>query len=335
MGALPRLLLGIVAMMRETRHYDALVIPGMGVLEGSLGEAAGPTGMPLQLFILSICSRIWRVPLVYLNVGVSPVPNRASRWLMSRAASWATYRSFRDEYSRTAAEEMGINTDGANVAPDVAFLLRTCEDAKRAYLGASFIAIGVMTYTHDDKNFAEEVQGRYVEAMTSALLTLLSRDQRVLLFTGDDSDVVTAEEIVRRVESHSRTLRGGESGEVGLLVTPSLSDLVSVLRHSQVLIASRHHNVIAGLLARRPVGAITYARKTDCLLRDVTDGRYTADFTSVTGEQIVQILSRLDENAVPVVLATTAAVERYRRELATQFGELWEALIGPELGHSA
>lgn len=67
------------------RHYrlagsvDAVVVPGMGVLEDSLGVR--PWGLPYWLFLIAIACRLRRRPFLLLAVGADRASNPVTGWL--------------------------------------------------------------------------------------------------------------------------------------------------------------------------------------------------------------------------------------------------------------
>ena len=72
-GRLTGRLLDLVDARTVARSADAVVVPGMGVLEGSLGTR--PWGMPAWLFSVALACRLSRRRFVLLGVGADRAPD--------------------------------------------------------------------------------------------------------------------------------------------------------------------------------------------------------------------------------------------------------------------
>ncbi len=89
---------------------DAVIVPGMGVLEDGLSSR--PWNMPLWLFLIAVACRIRRKPFVLLNVGANRAANPLTRWLYVTTADLATHVSYRDQESAEAMREAGSKARG-------------------------------------------------------------------------------------------------------------------------------------------------------------------------------------------------------------------------------
>jgi polysaccharide pyruvyl transferase WcaK-like protein len=127
------------------RRQDVVIVPGMGVLEST--QPVRPWGFPYSLLLLSLCGKLFRTPVVLLSVGASVVENRVTRAVMVRAARFASYRSFRDELSRTAMGAMGVHTDHDPVYADL--VLGSFEPPPPRER-SGIVGVGVMNYRGDD-----------------------------------------------------------------------------------------------------------------------------------------------------------------------------------------
>ncbi len=64
---------------------DAVIVPGMGVLEATLG--VHPWGMPLWLFVAAAACRLRKRRFVLLDVGAERAENPVTRWLNSQPSA--------------------------------------------------------------------------------------------------------------------------------------------------------------------------------------------------------------------------------------------------------
>src|SRR5882757_1493544 len=143
-GSLARKVLGkVIDAARTTtwvRRQDVVIVPGMGVLEAT--TPLRPWGFPYALFVLCASARIVGTRTALVGVGADIITEPLIRWLITRSARLACYRSYRDVYSRDAMRRMGVDTSGDEVYPDLAFALPTPPvTGTRGTVG-----IGVMAY---------------------------------------------------------------------------------------------------------------------------------------------------------------------------------------------
>ena len=171
-----------------------MIVPGAGALETTLPQHAW--GFPYSLFLLSVSGKLSGTKVALVSVGADVINKRVTRWLSNSTARFASYRSYRDSYSRDVARQRGIDTSGDQVYPDLVFGVPTPPyDPGDPQL----VGVGVMAYHggNDDRKQADQIHSSYVETMTRFARWLVDSGHRVRLFGGDnkfDGDV--AEQIV-------------------------------------------------------------------------------------------------------------------------------------------
>ena len=103
--------------MAWVRRHDAVIVPGMGVLETSLPL---PTWeFPYAMFLLGGSSRLFGTKVALVSVGAGVINHRVARWLFNAAARFAYYRSFRNDSSREAMRQRGLDTTRDHIFPDL------------------------------------------------------------------------------------------------------------------------------------------------------------------------------------------------------------------------
>ena len=145
------------------RRHDAVIVPGAGALETTLPQRAW--GFPYALFLLATSGRLFGTKVALVSVGADLINKRPTRWLSNTTARLASYRSYRDAYSRDAMRQRGIDTSSDRVYPDLVFGVPTppYEPGDQHLVG-----VGVMAYYggNDDRKQAAQIHSRYVETMT-------------------------------------------------------------------------------------------------------------------------------------------------------------------------
>ena len=131
------------------RRHDLVVVPGMGVLEATL--PLRPWGFPYSLLLLTASGRLVGTKVALVSVGANTDSDPWTRRVFTMAARLAYYRSYRDELSRDAMRESGLDVSQDEVYPDLVFALPTpagspaqteplvsalCHTAERTTIGA-------------------------------------------------------------------------------------------------------------------------------------------------------------------------------------------------------
>ena len=191
------------------RRHDAVIAPGAGALETTLPQRAW--GFPYALFLLATSGRLFGTKVALVSVGADLINKRATRWLSNATARLASYRSYRDAYSRDAMRQRGIDTSSDRVYPDLVFGVPTPPYEPG---DPQLVGVGVMAYYggNDDRKQAAQIHSRYVETMTRFTRWLVDNGYRVRLFGGDNKfDGEIAEKIqadLRQYPARSRAVAG-------------------------------------------------------------------------------------------------------------------------------
>ena len=205
---------------RWVRGHDIVIVPGMGVLEATL--PVRPWQLPWSLFLLSAFGRVFRTQVALVCVGASPIPRGANRWLLTMATRLASYRSFRDEYSRDVMRRMGVDTREDPVYADLVFSL----PAPEATADPATVAVGVMAWygADADQEAPQDVHEAYLTTISEFIAWLLRTGHRVRLLVGDAVDEAVAQAIVR--DQLART----PNADASALSFEPVSDFTSLLR---------------------------------------------------------------------------------------------------------
>ncbi len=237
---------------RQVRGVDLLVVPGMGVLEASL--ATSPWGLPYWMLLAIVCCRVRGVAVALPGVGVSvpahPVTRRLFRW----SIQLADHCTFRDEGSREAARRLGVRGDLGPVVPDLAFGLPAPTAATPR---ERHVVVGVMAYEGEPYTLGRgpDMVRAYRERMTTVVGRLVAAGRSVTLVVGDEADL----ELARRIASE--VPRGPGDPEVLVSAARTQAEVMAEMAAAEVVVASRFHNVLGGLLVGRPTVSLSYAPK--------------------------------------------------------------------------
>ena len=92
---------------------------------------------------------------------------------------------------------------------------------------------------------------------------------------------------------------------------------------TDVVVASRFHNVLLALMLNKPVMAISYHEKLDSLMASVGLSDFCQDIEHIEIDKLTQQLTALKENAENIRLRIEQAAEENRTELDAQFDQIF------------
>lgn len=305
--------------IRLLRRVDAVIVPGTGILDDF---GVRPWQMPYDLFRWALCSRLARTPMVFLSVGAGPIEGRLNRWLMLGAARLARHRSYRDQTSLRFMTSHGFRAATDPVYPDLAFSLprpAVAKDSPQVTIG-----LGVMNYhgwTGRGPD-AGEIHATYIARLATLCSLLVESGFRVRLLKGEDDDAHAVNELLALLAPGLRH----ES-----VVAPPMDTMAEVLdaiAGTDIVVATRFHNVVAALMLARPVVSLGYAAKNQDLLDCMGlagNSSPAEDFDPRAVLESVQATLARSESLRPGIAATA---DRYRELLREQYVALVTDLFG-------
>ncbi|MQW96238.1 hypothetical protein EPK84_04980 (plasmid) [Sinorhizobium fredii] len=287
----PGKLIDLVETFNKVRKAGTMIIPGTGILD-DFGER--PFGMPLDIFKWCLAARIAGTRIAFVSIGAGPIHHPLSLWLMISAAKLATYRSYRDHISKKFMESAGLDTDGDDVYPDIAFRLRAPDipasatpESRRLRVG-----VGVMSY-HGWDAFADNGQTifeTYVDKLARFVVHTLDGGHRVRLLTGESSDLRAVEALMAKVSAVRPNL---QVSDIVAEPSNSLHDLMRQMSEVDLVVATRFHNIVCALKMGKPTISLGYARKNDVLMAEMGLGEFCQHIESFDVGTLIEQFSRL------------------------------------------
>jgi polysaccharide pyruvyl transferase WcaK-like protein len=295
------------------RRQDVVIVPGMGVLEATL--PLRPWAFPYSLFWLALCARLTGAKVALVSVGANVIRKRLTRWLVTGAARLAHYRSYRDEFTRDALRQMGVDVRDDEVYPDLAFALPVPEPGP----GNGAVGVGVMAYygSNDDRARAAELHEQYVAAMSAFVRQLADRGRPVRLFIGDVADLPVVERIIAEVP-----------GDVAAAPLTTLHDLMTQMSEVDTVVATRYHNVLCGLKVGRPTLSVGYAAKNDVLMATMGLGEFCRPASTVGLGGLLEQFDELERRSAELTAQLAERNEAIRVRLDEQFAALSTLIAG-------
>ncbi len=300
-------------LYQALRGVDLLFIPGTGLFDDT-GEPFH--GMPLTLFALTAAARLRGAKIYIVSMGAGPIRHWLSRSFMTRAARFAAYRSYRDELSRAFMASVGVRGETDKVYPDLAFGLPTPPAAGRAEAEPLRIGVGMMTYDgwRGDDAERQGVYEAYVAKMTAFVLWLHEQGREIRLLIGEDTDATAVEDVLSRLRERNPALAEAVQFEPAR----SLHELMQQIAETDVVVATRFHNIICALKMGRPAVSAGYADRFHALMEDVGLGAFSQDVDSLDVERLKEHVTQVCSDHAALERLVQSKVEGYREKLREQ-----------------
>jgi polysaccharide pyruvyl transferase WcaK-like protein len=283
---------------------DLLVIAGGGQLDEFWG---GPLGHPYILWRWSQQARRAGARVAVLSVGTGVLDTALGRYFVRGTLAAADYVSLRDLGSR---QMLGPTSPaaGAPIVPDLAYAVPVPSAAAGAAQRA-FIALSPLSYC-DPRIWPDADERRYqrhLRTMAELARSLIGEGHRVVLFATDGSDQRAVEEVRAQVGVAAIEAR----------VVGDVPELLELYAGADAVVAARLHGVLLAHVAGTPTLALSYERKVQTLMRDMSQDDLCLeidDFDPQVGhERLRALLARRDQVAADIrrrVEALRAAVEQ-------------------------
>ena len=303
---------------------DMFVIPGTGLLTDAYGL---PDWGLYSLFKWSLLAKICRCRILLVSVGAGPIYTTAGRLLAKSALSLATYRSYRDEASKTSLQDIGLGVADDHVYPDLVFglphsLVPPAANSDDRAGGQRVIGLGLMVYAgaYSVRNPRQEIYATYLATLTTFVERLLAGGYDIRLLAGDDDDAVVIQEFTSLLRE-----RLGHYDERRIVYQPihSVSDLLSELAATDIVVATRFHNVLLALVLNKPVIAITFHHKSSSLMGAMGLSAYCHDINHMDPDQLITQFQKLESERVEVRRTISQRLNAFRASLDEQFGLLF------------
>jgi polysaccharide pyruvyl transferase WcaK-like protein len=323
--ALKLLGLGVdaVRMASWVRQHDVVIVSGTGVLESLV--PLRPWQTPCRMFVLSASGKLLGTKVALVSVGASVIRERLTRRLVTAAARLAYYRSFRDNVSRDAMRQMGLDTSADPIYPDLAFSLPTPEAGEGA---TGTVGVGVMDYrgANEDRRQADGLHAAYVAKMKRFVCWLVGNGHTVRLLTGDPHDEPTVQEILAGWRVGRPDL---DPSSVVAEPVASLAEVMQQIISVDTVVATRFHNVVCALKLAKPTVSIGYATKHDALMADMGLSHFCQHVKSLDVDLLIEQFTELEGRSAEL-RETIADRNAAKAELVNrQFAEL-SAVLFPD-----
>jgi len=306
--------------LKVLKGKDMLVFTGLGML-GDFGIS--PFGLHYDILGWSLIAKLCRCKLAFVSVGAGPIRDRISRWFVKTALALGDYRSYRDSFSKEYLERIGLSTITDGVYPDLAFSLPKamlppsdkCKHAK------TVIGVGLMQYSgrRGRSENGDRIYRKYIASLAGVTSMLMDRGYTVRLLIGD----TTYDHAVRRDLRASLEARGQEYVDSRLVDEPasSVAELLSQLAGTDLVVASRFHNLLLAIMLGKPVVALSYHEKIVSLMDKLGLSKFCHDIEDFDPDDLIRQIRTLESDTGSFKRRTLIdqQIEGYRNKLDEQY----------------
>jgi polysaccharide pyruvyl transferase WcaK-like protein len=306
------------------RRSNMLVMTGTGMLSDF---AITPLGLHYDIFRWALIAKLCRCKLLFVSVGGGPIRHPLSRYLVKSALALADYRSYRDASSKDHLATIGVDVTKDPVYPDLAFSLPKAVmplNHNPVRQGA-VIGVGLMNYYNrfGRSENDETIHRDYVGRIASFVIRLLECRYTVRVLIGDFVwDAGVRQDLRRELEERGLNY---EDGRIIDEPASSVDELLSQLSSVDVVVSSRFHNLLLGLMLGNPVVAISYQEKFQPLMNGVGLGGFCQDIEHIDVDELIEKVVRLQKNAPGIKLQIAQETESYRIALDEQYERILKA----------
>jgi polysaccharide pyruvyl transferase WcaK-like protein len=280
---------------RALKGADMFIVPGTGLLTDAYGLSRWG---PYNLFKWSAMAKLRRCKVLFVSVGAGPIYGTLGKYLVKSALSLADFRSYRDESSREWLKGIGFRADNDQIYPDLVFSLPETviplQDNKQR--SRSVVGLGLMEYAgrYSVANPSSGTFVTYLENLVVFAEWLLAREYDVRLLIGDDYDNPVTQEFRSLLKK-----RLGTYDEQRIIDQPvfSVEQLLSQLAATDIVVATRFHNVLMALLLNKPVIAISFHHKCASLMSQMGLSEYCLNINHFSAERLIEQFCGLGKNA--------------------------------------
>lgn len=299
------------------KDIDMFIVPGTGLLTDAYGLLSWG---PYNMFKWSAIAKLCRCKLLFVSVGAGPIYSGIGRWLTKSALSLANYRSYRDNSTMEYLKCVGFHTNNDHVYPDLAFSLPEAmiqhDDLQKRR--RPVVGLGLMEYAgkYSVDKPTNAIYTAYLENLVIFVKWLLDHEYDIRLLIGDIVDRPTMQEF--RDLLKERLLMYDE-GRIIDEPVHSVEDLLSQLAATDVVVATRFHNIVLALVLNKPVISISFHHKCSSLMSEMGLSEYCQDINYLNDDRLIEQFCDIEKNVEKLRHMIRQKTEEFRMALDEQY----------------
>lgn len=300
-----------------------LIIPGTGLLTDAYGLQ---NWGPYNLFKWSLVAKLRGSKLLFLSIGAGPLYSALGKYFVKSALSMADFRSYRDKPSMDCLKEIGLQTNGDRVYPDLVFsapetVLPRGDDRRSNRI---VVGLGLMDYAgkYSVANPSNAIYTSYLECLVAFVKWLLSREYDVRLLLGEAGDTASMSDFKSLLKASL-----GTYNEERIIDQPAhtVEQLLPQIAATDIVVATRFHNVLLALLLNKPVIAVSFHHKCASLMSQMGLSEYIHDINSMNADRLIEQFLDVEKNTEQLKPLIRERVGQSRKALDEQYDLIFNA----------
>jgi polysaccharide pyruvyl transferase WcaK-like protein len=282
---------------------------------------------PYNLFKWSVMARMCRCKVFFVSVGAGPVYSVLGKYFVKSALSLADFRSYRDNASLNYLKGIGFPINSDRIYPDLVFSFPEAmlphdsdEGTKRSTVG-----LGLMPYAgkYSSATAGDGIYREYLKNLVAFARWLLTHDYDIRLLVGDLGDGAALEQF----KSLLKASWGAYDGK-RIINQPAVSveQLLPQIAATDIIVATRFHNIVLALLLNRPVISISFHHKCASLMEEMGLTEYCHDINHMNAERLIEQFQDVEHNADRLKPVIRQKVEQARKALDEQYNLIFRML---------
>jgi polysaccharide pyruvyl transferase WcaK-like protein len=306
------------------RGTDVVIVPGTGLLT----DAYSLVGWgPYNTFKWSVIAKVCRCKLLFVSVGAGPLYSSLGKILVRSALFLADFRSYRDQSTKRYLQGIGFRSNNDRVYPDLAFSLPEAwmPAASSRSRRRTVVGIGLMEYAgrYSVDRPSKATYIAYLDNLTVLVRWLLAHEYDIRLLIGDIQDREVTQQFISLLKERSGIYEEGRLIEDPVL---SVVDLLSQIAETDMVVATRFHNVLMALLLNKPVISISFHHKCVSLMSQMGLSEYNQDINDLTAEELIAQFRKLETNAGTLREMIRQKAEGCRKVLDEQYDLVFKGM---------
>jgi polysaccharide pyruvyl transferase WcaK-like protein len=316
-----RLMSEILFWMQKPRWFrpgDKFIVVGSGGADDY--NVRRPWHRPYVLYKWCKAAKMGGAQVIFLSTGAGPLLNPVSKFLMLKALRMADYRSYREAAAFNYLQSIGYDTFADLSYPDLVFSLPKASLPVPKKSSSTPIVVGLGLMWHLGHRYkpgtGEIIYQEYISKIKQFASWLLGKGYTVRLLSGDIADKYPTQHLVEFVNNE------GESHWREKLIVQDITDvneLFNQIAQTDLVVASRFHNVLCALMLERPVISLSYHEKNDSLMKEMGLGEYCQHIEHFTNERLIEQFSSCIHETDQIVRQIRDQVDSYRNLLDDQY----------------
>jgi polysaccharide pyruvyl transferase WcaK-like protein len=301
-----------------------MIIPGTGLLS----DAYGLLGWgPYNLFKWSLIARVCRCKLMFVSVGAGPLYGTLGRYFVKSALSLANFRSYRDDASKDYLKGVGFPIVSDRVYPDLVFgfpeaMLPHAAGRKGR---RTVVGLGLMICPGKYSVANPSIAGyqEYLESLVAFVRWLLANNYDIRLILGDLQDRIASDDFKALLRTSL-----GQYDEERIIDEPILSveQLLPQIAATDIVVATRFHNVLLALVLNKPVISISFHHKCASLMSEMGLTAYCHDINRMNAERLIEQFQDVEKNAEKMKALIRRGVAESRKALDEQSNSIFNSI---------